>query len=578
MTEPTNDPAVSNALLSLFGDYLHNDFVTAAGISSSSNPCDYAKELDTRITIIADRFQRFQTAAALRLSQLRRQRNTLVPVSRLHVEILNKIFFEAMAVDIKPWFEDDTYYVRLFRLSGVCSFWSSVIADQAALWTRIDPEYHPSLVSMALERSKDMPLKVGGRLDTCHEKRVRARTEHFLARWASSMKRWSEAIHIVIRDTKYLILLTTTAAPRLRRLEVLCEARHNRTWDLFRGHAPLLDEIGISWFIPEWTSKIFTGLRSLRLRSTSIPFTCLENILRACPTLTSLALMDIHLGDDDEVSTTEHTPSFVSSLVQITFREIPDTRIALLLSRLTFHHLLEVDIDRCGTINDQDPAILDLVFSSILPGLRNALENMTPESAVLSLDHWNLHFYTVPSAIRLNLSHSKYPDTVDHFVQRVGPLVQPICDTLIVGEHLSDRDFSSVVHYWDAFPSLSHLELKRVRPGRDVADLIGPYSGANNTPRCHLPNLRTIKCCDTNVEVLLYATMERSRLRETPSASDQKSPAALVKLEIRPDRQGHTIQVEDWVYRELKQVFQEVVICGETDAKMTRSHGRRRNW
>ncbi|KAG8895463.1 hypothetical protein FRB99_000572 [Tulasnella sp. 403] len=463
MTELAKDPAIYNALVALFGDYLHNDFVITGGVS---NPCDYARELDTRINIFADRFQRFQSAAAFRLSQLRRQRNTLAPINRLHVEILNQIFFEAVTLDTKPWFEDDTYYVRLFRLSGVCSFWSSVIAEQAALWTRIDPESHPSLVSMALERSKEMPLKVGGRLDRSDELEdgTRTRTEHFLARWTSSVKRWSEAIQIDVEDSDHLLPLTLVTAPQLRRFDLYCRRRMDGEYDLFQGHAPLLDEVAITFLIPKWTSKIFTGLRSLRLKSTSIPFTCLENILRACPTLTSLALMGIYLRDDDEVSTTEDTPSFVSSLVQITIRGIPDAIIIPLLSRVIFHHLLEVDIDRYGTINDQDPAILDLVFSSILPGWRNALEHMTPESAVLSLDHWNLHFYTVLSAIRLNLSHSKYPDTVDHFVQRVGPLVQPICDTLIVGEHLSDTDFSSVVHYWDAFPPLSHLELKRTIP------------------------------------------------------------------------------------------------------------------
>ncbi|KAG8892856.1 hypothetical protein FRB99_002397, partial [Tulasnella sp. 403] len=459
MTELANDPAVSNALLSLFGGYLHNDFVTPAGIG---DPCEYAKELDTRIDIIADCLQRFQSAAALRLSQLRRQRNTLIPVNRLHVEILNQIFLETMAVDTKPWFEDDTYYVRLFRLSGVCSFWSSVIADQAALWTRIDPESHPSLVSMALERSKEVLLKVGGPLDTSDEPEDngRMRTEHFLARWTSSVKRWSEAIQIEVKNSDYLFPLTLATAPQLRKVNLSSRHRMSNECDLFQGHAPLLDEFAIAYLIPKWTSKIFTGLRSLKLESTCIPFTCLENILRACPTLTSLALIgvDVRVSNEFELSTIELTPNFVSSLVQITTKHVYDGIIIPLFSRLTFNRLLEVDISRTGYIPDQDPAFLDLVFSAILPGWRDVLEHTTPESAVLSLDQWELHFYTVPSAIRVKLSGSKYPDTVDRFVQWMGPLVQPVCDTLILGQHISDGVFSSIAHCLDAFPSVKHLD------------------------------------------------------------------------------------------------------------------------
>ncbi|KAG8879982.1 hypothetical protein FRB99_004838, partial [Tulasnella sp. 403] len=351
-------------------------------------------------------------------------RNPLAPINRLHVEILNQIFFEAVTLDTKPWSEDDTYYVRLFRLSGVCSFWSSVIAEQAALWTRIDPESHPLLVSMALERSKEMPLKVGGRLAGSDgpEDSGRARTEHFLARWTSSVRRWSEAIQIDVEDSDHLLPLTLATAPQLRKLDLSCRRRMDGEYDLFQGHAPLLDEVAITFLIPKWTSKVFTGLRSLKLEYTRIPFTCLENILRACPTLTSLALTDVRTSD--ELSTFERTPNFVSSLVQITIKHVHDVIIVLLFSRLTFRHLLELDIHRTGSfITEQDPALLDLVFSAILPGWRDTLEHTTPESAVLSLDMRELHFYTVPSAIRVNLSTSKYPDTLDRFVQRVGPLV-----------------------------------------------------------------------------------------------------------------------------------------------------------
>ncbi|EIN04195.1 hypothetical protein PUNSTDRAFT_138921 [Punctularia strigosozonata HHB-11173 SS5] len=86
------------------------------------------------------------------LCQLRRQRNTLQPISRLPPEVLLRIF-----VDVRK--ATERLSPQWIKLTHVCSFWRDVALSSAILWNSPDLLY-PELAEETVRRSRGTTLRI----------------------------------------------------------------------------------------------------------------------------------------------------------------------------------------------------------------------------------------------------------------------------------------------------------------------------------------------------------------------------------------------------------------------------------
>ncbi|KAG8937804.1 hypothetical protein FRC03_007843, partial [Tulasnella sp. 419] len=88
-----------------------------------------------------------------RLSPIRRQINELLPISKLHEELLQQIFLDACNVGY-----DVPRYRAPTRLAAVSWRWRSVSTSYAKLWSSLHSDLRVEATKLMLQRSKSAPL------------------------------------------------------------------------------------------------------------------------------------------------------------------------------------------------------------------------------------------------------------------------------------------------------------------------------------------------------------------------------------------------------------------------------------
>lgn len=232
----------------------------------------------------------FQDVAEIETSKIRRQRNALLSISKLPLEI-SGVIFENLINDAndRP--------TCISTLSLVSSVWKNLVDTTPSLWSQLRPEYSSKFIRSALDKSRGHPITIHGQFKQS-EPSV-ARQQAILAT-CSQLTRWSSA-DVESETSAELDILTYSGAPKLRRLEVACLGRPDdaqRPINLCDGHAPRLEHLSITRFKAVWSSSIFTGLSILTLRQVpGLQSRDLMQILHACPGLRTLNLLGVHLTD-----------------------------------------------------------------------------------------------------------------------------------------------------------------------------------------------------------------------------------------------------------------------------------------
>ncbi|KAG8892871.1 hypothetical protein FRB99_002386 [Tulasnella sp. 403] len=565
MSRTDLEPAIQNALLGFFGDLLHQDISAQPLTSGKARLGDAIENADNKIDRIVDSLQRFQVHAAIGLSRLRRQRNTFVPVHRLPIELLQRIFIEAMipghpnAVHHQPLglpSFDPTYYQRLLRLAGVCSYWSNIISEDARRWTEIGAAYNPSLISIALERSKSLPLSIHCQDSYTRYRTCATRRTEFITRVAPSTDRWTEAVICVERSDE-LLPLASMAAPQLRSLDLSSRSFTPPTLNLFQNHPPKLDVIRLEGVSLNWTSPIFSGLKELSLQEISVfpslPSLC--NILQACPELTSLQLVPTSTDHHDGDVPADSLPIHLSKLKSLDFTGLSRTATEFLLSRISapccnsivlgLHH----GSYRSGDIHGS----LSAIFSLILSWWQGRSIQSTPKSGRLEFLPHSVYFGTSsPPGLRLDLMGPRCDHTLHHLVQNLGTLLR---HTILAAHFGASIVFPTMLHDLNAFPLLRELGISDLRG--DAFVLAEPYVGENGILKWYLPNLRILECRHRDYHYprpLLGMIRMRAGLDHSFPTGNQELPTALSTLVLAP---GSNMDVK--TYRQLTELVPKVL-------------------
>lgn len=308
--------------------------------------------LDQELETIHALIETFKQFSAKAIANMRRQRNTLSPISTLPTEMFVTIFDYYLQNSAGDSPADD-YPARLATLSEVSWAWRTTMQTTPQLWSQISTDHPPSFVRKALKYSKTHPIKIHGSLSVgaSNEKREEAVLDA-----CSQLSRWASA-DVSVSSNDDLDMLTYSGAGALKRLALLANPTVALTpVKLFKGHTPQLQYLRLGGAF-DWTSLQINGLTTLHLLS--IAATSATDFLQSLGTCTNLR--ELRLGDLRFPS--NHAASFpIPSRIELPFlAKLRILRCSLTVITTIISNLL------C-------PASQDVGFAT-LPPLPNSLED-----------------------------------------------------------------------------------------------------------------------------------------------------------------------------------------------------------
>lgn len=297
-------------------------------------------------------------ALTLMLCNLRTQRNTLSPVSRLPPEILASIFIQCARNHQKNrWGIPDWVNV-----SYVCRHWRGVALNCSTLWSFLFVSSR-HWTDELLARSKTAPLKIC--VDSEYPKHSKEMI--LLERVAHRANRIQDlCLRLACREAERILSLLSSPAPLLQTLQISVE-RPNYLGGtalvqgvLFDGYTPALRKLELINYAFPLTSPTLCGITSLRLRDLGASFQ---------PTLASLMIALSRMQDLAHLYLENALPSARTSSVdqsfgnsgKISFPKLsrlsivaPFTTVVLLLSCFDIPLTTEVRLRCCFEADAED--------------------------------------------------------------------------------------------------------------------------------------------------------------------------------------------------------------------------------
>ncbi|KZT36213.1 hypothetical protein SISSUDRAFT_1130561 [Sistotremastrum suecicum HHB10207 ss-3] len=74
------------------------------------------------------------------------------PIDKIPTEILLRIF--------EKWLASEDFYPYELPIASVCKAWRKTVIGETVLWSKIDLDWHPQVISRFMSRAKDSPLAV----------------------------------------------------------------------------------------------------------------------------------------------------------------------------------------------------------------------------------------------------------------------------------------------------------------------------------------------------------------------------------------------------------------------------------
>ncbi|KIO22530.1 hypothetical protein M407DRAFT_27929 [Tulasnella calospora MUT 4182] len=357
-----------------------------------------------------------------RAAQSLRDRNALLPVHQLPVEVLTDIPEEAVDGEFDPYLQR---LKKLKQFSHVCHCWQKAIDGSPWLWARIQGNDSPRLVTEALMKSSNCLLEFSfftrlsskpdnlaaflGKLDP-HLDRLRSVEISFLS--------------YQIPDGRFTtIKLLTTPQPSLERFFLCDESSQTDLSELalFAGQAPRLKDLQLRGLRVNCRGALFGGLSSLSLSDVTVP--SLKDLLGtigncryllylglkhiwfqdietdpppdriSLPVLQRLSLSDMHLTLTERFLRDIHAPQsawFSLSLHVDSEDLITTVDIKIMENRLflTFHDPKHSEPSRLNLSHDKSVGL----SRAVLTGINAILKSRTPKADVhLTLGDTALH-------------------------------------------------------------------------------------------------------------------------------------------------------------------------------------------
>ncbi|KAG8929257.1 hypothetical protein FRC02_005814 [Tulasnella sp. 418] len=330
--------SVIGAALELLLQYLRSSEVNNVESSAIVGcPTTTFEILEKEIHYLVLSLDAFNGDVRQRLASLRRHRNQLVPINRLPTEILSAILLGTLE---ETHHEDKMKCTRF--MASVSFRWRSIILETSQFWTYINNLSSTVQIEMALERSKQAPLRI-----YCFQDMTMARRRNeqsFLDMMARFVSRWeyfesdSELTSHLMNDQ-----LEGKSAPMLKRFALYGNGRvtpQNRILSLWNT-APQVQELLIHPFPCPLDPTVLSGLTHLSFAPFIMgsPFTQAQwdVVLENTPNLETLLIQ----GDVDFGGLHNLAPPgpqiYRPNLREISLRVLHPQVAGMLLSSLLIH-------------------------------------------------------------------------------------------------------------------------------------------------------------------------------------------------------------------------------------------------
>ncbi|KAG8988703.1 rRNA-processing protein bfr2, partial [Tulasnella sp. 427] len=261
-------------------------------VTSQQRSLDDAND---KISALESTFDAVRGEFASKIQEARRQRNALLPISRLPRELLARIFYIYC----------DTYsrLNELKTLASVCSSWSTLVRSTPALWSILESNCPLDLLPTVIRNSRSSPLTVRviwPSFGSCNppEDAIERYCQFFeiVAADASLTDRWTAVSMQLPPNVGPVKDYLEIPLPNLKRALLRNEMRR-WTQDpvkLFGGNSGSLEEFELDGIPVQWDFLELRGLRLLSLRNEA-PSSSMKllEMLAASPGLESLALSDL---------------------------------------------------------------------------------------------------------------------------------------------------------------------------------------------------------------------------------------------------------------------------------------------
>lgn len=223
---------------------------------------------------------------------------------------------------------------QLVTISSVCNKWHTVARETPSLWTNLDTRSTVSFNELALENSGAALISLTGPVNVGTDTRI-----NFL-KAGCHMARW-HSVDLTAPRTDNFEGIDWKRAPHLKTLILSCGSTPDEGLPpstpllLFRGTAPLLENVTITRVKVAWSSSMWRNLKSLELvEVVELDLDRLLDILEACPRLHTLMLHTLPLSQQHDGSSHNRSPFSLSALKSLTLESITGKTLALLLAKL----------------------------------------------------------------------------------------------------------------------------------------------------------------------------------------------------------------------------------------------------
>ncbi|KAH6917640.1 hypothetical protein BKA70DRAFT_1487733 [Coprinopsis sp. MPI-PUGE-AT-0042] len=298
-----------------------------------------------------------------KIRQLNNDRNTIVPISRLPVEVLSEIFLFLAA--LIPYEEDAKKRPGWIAITYVCQRWRSVALGCPHLWSSISfTHLCDSWVLASFERARDVPLDFSLR-DHAFQQSTPIPLAVALITGCMVQVRSIDLVGCQCLNGTFEELIdaseTVDDAPILEtlRLEAPSEHIHTMPSNFLVGSVPKLRRISLSNWVPEsWNSSFLDGLTHLKIHTKNAPPPSPVEFFKALERLVAVSELDldIKLPDMDKVVEGRHDICF-GQMTQLTIGKRPMAKVAGLLRLLHIPHTSKVTL-HCEFNTGDDLSVL----------------------------------------------------------------------------------------------------------------------------------------------------------------------------------------------------------------------------
>lgn len=535
--------------------------------------------LDSELHIMAESFLHVQSTMSQHLANRRRQRNLLLPLFRLPDELLARIIgFSVQSPKENP----HEYLRKLQHIAQVSTKFASLTLNSPSLWGLADSRSLPSMLTLALRKSKSAPLDVVYTLGRGSDWRGGSRGD-FLAIVAAESGRW-RSLEIRGLGLEMLKKALEQHTPRLRDL-TLNHSAFFGTIEIPANKLAQLDHLTLSGRMISWNVNVLSRLRSLELRDLNegIPSIAeLLSVIQKSPNLSQLHLQRLKFTDAPQEPS---PPVQLAQLCSVSLLEIAPTKAHTIMNSIRFPSCTSLRLS--GALKSE-PDILDVqtvplltaTIHSILSHCHTLCINVqakwieyngeaippdtpfppqNPRARTRGHEPW-----TSSTRLYLNLPVSKDPLPSSHFqILNVAEVVSPPLRVRLILSTAMTPAALVRASLKDA-PAVTALVFapRAASSGSEWMACLGKPLPDGTWP---LPRLNELVMCGMSTTPGGFLDMIRRRYGKTGGA-DAKNPVASLETLRFVGQSG----LNDIQFKELSEILQDTNIL--KDGRPRRSH------